>query len=59
MAKEVHLSRDGSVRPIAPGTQDILSLNYQLAYMGNLDEGTAVGVVTGKKYERYQMDSMG
>ena len=59
VAKEVHLSRDGSVRPIAPGTQDILSLNYQLAYMGNLDEGTAVGVVTGKKYERYQMDSLG
>ncbi len=59
VAGEVHLSRDGSVRPIAPGTQDILSLNYQLAYMGSLAEGAVVGVVTGKKYERYQMDSLG
>lgn len=58
-AREVHLSRDGSVRPIAPGTQDILSLNYQLAYMGSLAEGAVVGVVTGKKYERYEMDSLG
>ena len=57
--REVHLSRDGSVRPIAPGTQDILSLNYQLAYLGDLSEGTVVGVVTGKKYERYEMDSLG
>lgn len=56
---EVHLARDGSVRPIAPGTQDILSLNYQLAYMGQLAEGSMIGVVTGKKYERYALDSLG
>lgn len=59
VAREVHLSRDGSVRQIAPGTQDILSLNYQLAYMGSLAEGAVIGVVTGKKYERYEMDSLG
>jgi hypothetical protein len=56
---EVRLSRDGSVRPIAPGTQDILSLNYQLAYLGDLAGGSVFGVVTGKKYERYQIDSLG
>ncbi|MGB5207274.1 MAG: DUF3108 domain-containing protein, partial [Azonexus sp.] len=56
---EVRLSRDGSVRPIAPGTQDILSLNYQLAYLGDLAGGSVFGVVTGKKYERYQVDSLG
>ncbi|MBL8421016.1 MAG: DUF3108 domain-containing protein [Dechloromonas sp.] len=56
---EVRLARDGSVRPIAPGTQDLLSLNYQLAYMGQLAEGSMIGVVTGKKYERYALDSLG
>ena len=56
---EVRLARDGSVRPIAPGTQDLLSLNYQLAYMGHLAEGSVIGVVTGKKYERYALDSLG
>ena len=56
---EVRLSRDGSVRAIAPGTQDILSLNYQLAYLGKLAEGSEMGVVTGKKYERYAIDSLG
>ena len=56
---EVRLSRDGSTRPIAPGTQDILSLNYQLAFFGKLAEGQRLGVVTGKKYERYDLDSLG
>ncbi len=55
----VRLARDGSEREIAAGTQDILSLNYQLAYLGTLAEGTRIGVVTGKKYERYALDSLG
>ena len=59
LTAEVSLSRDGSVRPIAPGTQDILSLNYQLAYLGQLADGASIGVVTGKKYERYALDSLG
>lgn len=59
MVAAVSLSRDGSVRPISPGTQDILSLNYQLAYLGKLAEGASIGVVTGKKYERYALDSLG
>ena len=59
LTAEVTLSRDGSVRPIAPGTQDILSLNYQLAYLGQLADGASIGVVTGKKYARYALDSLG
>lgn len=58
-AAQVKLSRDGSVHQIGPNTQDILSLNYQLAYIGNLEAGTTLGVVTGKKYERYSLDSLG
>ncbi|WP_265948010.1 DUF3108 domain-containing protein [Dechloromonas sp. A34] len=58
-SREVRLSRDGSLRPIAPGAQDILSLTYQLAYLGKLAEGSSLGVVTGKKYERYELDSLG
>jgi len=58
-ASAVSLSRDGSVRPIAPGSQDILSLNYQLAYLPGIADGTSLGVVTGKKYERYALDSLG
>ena len=56
---EVALARDGSVRAIAPGTQDLLSLPYQLAYLGSLPDGSSIGVVTGKKYERYALDSLG
>jgi len=58
-ATAVSLSRDGSVRHIAAGTQDILSLNYQFAYAGDLSEGALFGVVTGKKYERYTVESLG
>ena len=56
---QVQLSRDGQIRPIAPGTQDILSLNYHLAYVRQPESGASVGVVTGKKYERYALDSLG
>jgi hypothetical protein len=58
-SREVRLSRDGSVRQIAPGAQDILSLNYQFAYLGRLAEGVSIGVVTGRKYVRYAVDSLG
>ena len=58
-ATQVLLSRDGQTRAIAPGTQDILSLNYHLAYLRQPETGASVGVVTGKKYERYALDSLG
>lgn len=56
---QVRLSRDGKTQPIARGSQDILSLNYHLAYLPRPESGSRVGVVTGKKYERYALDSLG
>ncbi len=58
-AGEVLLLRDASRHRLSRGSQDVLSLNYQLAYLSRLEEGTSVGVVTGKKYERYALDSLG
>lgn len=56
---EVLLARDGSRQRIAPGTQDLLSLNYQLAYLPTPENGSTLGVVTGRKYDRYNLDSLG
>ncbi len=56
---EITLIRDGSIRQVVPGTQDLLSLNYQLAYLPALEYGTSMGVVTGRKYERYALDAYG
>jgi len=56
---EVTLIRDGSKQRIARGTQDLLSLNYQLAYLAAPENGSAIGVVTSKKYERHDLDSHG
>lgn len=58
-AGEVLLERDGSRHPLHPGSQDVLSLNYQLAYLSRLEEGIRIGVVTGKKYEHYALYAMG
>ena len=55
----VHLSRSGETQPVARGAQDILSLNYQLAYLPRPEAGSTVGVVTGKKYDRFALDSLG
>jgi hypothetical protein len=56
---EVRWSRDGSSQPLRPGTQDVLSLNYQLAYLGKLSNGVSLNVVTGRKAERHDLDSLG
>lgn len=58
-AGEVRLARDGSVQAIVAGTQDLLSLQYQLAYLATPENGSTIGVVTGKRYERYALDSLG
>ena len=58
-AAEVRLSRGGKVKAIVPGAQDILSLNYQLAYLPRPEAGATIGVVTGKKYDRFALDSLG
>ena len=58
-AGEVVLERDGSRHPLHPGSQDVLSLNYQRAYLSRPEEGIRIGVVTGKKYEHYALDALG
>ncbi|MCL2636649.1 MAG: DUF3108 domain-containing protein, partial [Betaproteobacteria bacterium] len=58
-AGQLTLLRDGSRHRLTPGAQDILSLNYQLAYLGELAEGVELGVATERKYERQQLDALG
>ncbi|MDD3483542.1 DUF3108 domain-containing protein, partial [Azovibrio restrictus] len=50
---------DRSPEPLGPGSQDLLSFHYQLAYLPDLEGGVAFPVATGRKYERYQFDSLG
>lgn len=54
-----HLDRDGSFLAIAPGAQDLLSLTYQLAYLKHPEAGSRIGIVTGRKFEYYQFESLG
>ncbi|WP_415036223.1 DUF3108 domain-containing protein [Azonexus sp.] len=55
----IFLQRDPRRYALKAGSQDVLSLNYQLAYLPRLEEGVEIGVVTGKKYERYALDALG
>lgn len=55
----VHLARNGSDQPVTPGAQDMLSLNYHLAYLKQPENGSTVGVVTGKKVDRFTLDALG
>lgn len=57
--QQVTLLRDGSKQRIVRGTQDLLSLNYQLAYLAAPENGATIGVVTARKYERHDIDSHG
>lgn len=56
---QVTLARDGSHAPIREGAQDLLSFHYQLGYLAALDQGVSMGVVTGKKFERYNFAALG
>ena len=58
-AGEVTLAKDGSRHAVAPGTQDVLSLSYQFAWLPKPEEGMRLGVVIGKKYDRFPIDSLG
>ena len=46
-------------QPLRPGSQDLLSLHYQLAYQPGLEAGAAFGVATGKRYDQFQFDALG
>ncbi|KAB2927723.1 MAG: DUF3108 domain-containing protein [Dechloromonas sp.] len=57
--RQLRLLRDGSMHPLPSGAQDLLSLNYQLAYLGRLADGVVLGVATARKFERHALDSLG
>lgn len=50
---------DRETQPLRPGSQDLLSLHYQLAYQPGLDAGAAFAVATGKRYDQFQFDALG
>ncbi len=56
---QVTLSREDAPRPLSRGTQDLLSLHYQLAYLPKLETGAQLGVVTGKRYKSFALDALG
>ena len=44
---------------VAPGTQDLLSFNYQLGFLADLHSGSTLPIVTGKKYGIYRLEVLG
>lgn len=56
---QVRLAREDAPRAVARNAQDLLSLQFQLAYLKRPENGASIGVVTGKKYERYDLDALG
>lgn len=55
----VTLVRDGRTLPLQPGTQDLLSFPYQLAYLLSGGGAGTLGVVTGRSYELQQLERLG
>jgi len=44
---------------LAPGSQDLLSFNYQLGYLPHPEAGGSLPIATGKKYGVYHLESLG
>ena len=44
---------------LSPGTQDLLSFNYQLGYLPNLAAGGELMIATGRKYGVYHLEVLG
>lgn len=55
----VRLDWNGKIESVSPGAQDMLSLNYQLAYLKNPDGGARIGVASGRRYRTHELDSLG
>ncbi|WP_374340935.1 DUF3108 domain-containing protein [Azonexus sp.] len=55
----VSLDWNGKVESVSPGAQDMLSLNYQLAYLKNPAGGARIGVASGRRYRTHELDSLG
>lgn len=57
--RQVTLARDGRRFDLPPGAQDIVSFQYQLAFVPQLGDGTSLEIATGKKFGRYRIDAVG
>ncbi|MDD2883711.1 MAG: DUF3108 domain-containing protein [Dechloromonas sp.] len=55
----LHWSAEPAGEPLRAGSQDVLSLNYQLAYLPNPENGSRMPVFTGRKYAAYAIDALG
>lgn len=56
---EIRIGKKQVSYPLKAGSQDLLSLQYQLAYLPHLAEGVSLRVATGKKYELFDLDVVG
>lgn len=57
--KELRTGKKQVSYPLKAGSQDLLSLHYQLAYLPHLAEGVSLRIATGKKYELFDLDVVG
>ena len=55
----VTLQRDGRSVAMLPGTQDLLSFPFQLAYLVPTEGTGTLGVVTGRNYEAQRLETLG
>ncbi len=55
----VTLQRDGRSLTMLPGTQDLLSFPFQLAYLEPAAGAGTLGVVTGRNYEAQRLETLG
>ena len=50
---------DQAPQPVDRGAQDLLSFNYQLGFLSQVQEGTVLSLATGKKYGQYRLEVLG
>ena len=50
---------DQAPQPVDRGAQDLLSFNYQLGFLPQVQEGTVLPLATGKKYGLYRLEVLG
>ncbi|MQY51725.1 DUF3108 domain-containing protein [Rhodocyclus gracilis] len=50
---------DHAPESVPPGAQDLLSFHYQLALLPLSDGASVLPIATGKKFERYRLETLG
>lgn len=50
---------DLPLRPLVPGTQDLLSFHYQLAFLAEAATPTPLPIASGRKFEYYRFEVLG